>query len=104
MGVHGDRVSDQLEGWYTDPYALHEARWMSEGKPTKLVRDAGVESYDEPPDEPPKCVPERIVTEARKDGSDLKRADDAEREDPYDPKKAYRKAQDYLDSFGPFPF
>jgi hypothetical protein len=41
------------EGWYTDPFGRHEARWMSEGVPTKLVSDEGVESYDEPPDTPP---------------------------------------------------
>lgn len=41
------------EGWYTDPYGLHEARWMSMGKPTKLVRDGELESYDELPDSAP---------------------------------------------------
>lgn len=41
------------EGWFTDPYGLHEARWMSMGRPTKLVRDGEVESYEEPPDSPP---------------------------------------------------
>ena len=25
-------------GWYEDPFRGHEARWMSEGKPTFLVR------------------------------------------------------------------
>jgi len=41
------------EGWYTAPYGRHEARWMSAGTPTRLVRDGEVESYDDPPDEPP---------------------------------------------------
>jgi hypothetical protein len=36
------------EGWYTDPYGRHEARWMSDSKTTKLVRDGSVESHDEP--------------------------------------------------------
>ena len=26
-----------LGGWCTDPYVLHEARWLSDDKPTKLV-------------------------------------------------------------------
>jgi hypothetical protein len=41
------------EGWYIDPYGLHEARWMSMNKPTKLVRDGEVESYQDPPDSQP---------------------------------------------------
>ncbi len=45
-------VAEQ-RGWYTDPFGRHEARWMSDGVPTKLVRDAELESYDEPPDSPP---------------------------------------------------
>jgi hypothetical protein len=56
-------ADDREEGWYTDPFGLHEARWMSAGRPTKLVRDGTVESYDAPPDEEPSAVPERIVPE-----------------------------------------
>ena len=41
MSTHGE------EGWCTDPFGRHEARWLSFGKPTKLVRDGGVETYDE---------------------------------------------------------
>jgi hypothetical protein len=40
------------EGWYQDPFGVHEHRWMSRGQPTKLVRDGGAESYDPPPDLP----------------------------------------------------
>lgn len=50
------------EGWFTDPYGIHEARWLSEGRPTQLVRDSGSESYDKPPDRPPVAPPERIVS------------------------------------------
>jgi hypothetical protein len=32
------------EGWYTDPFGRHEARWLSDGSPTKLVRDGDAES------------------------------------------------------------
>ncbi|MGN6723539.1 MAG: hypothetical protein ACTHJM_13090 [Marmoricola sp.] len=64
------------EGWYRDPFEVHEDRWISQGKPTKLVRDQGVESYDEPPSEEidvelvPADEPEPT------DGEDLKRADE----------------------------
>jgi hypothetical protein len=29
------------EGWYTDPYGRHEARWMSAGTPARLVAQLG---------------------------------------------------------------
>lgn len=45
-------ASGDLQGWYEDPYRLHEARYFSAGHPTKLVRDGTVESYDEPPSQP----------------------------------------------------
>ena len=41
-----------VEGWYLDPYGIHEQRWMSVGRPTSLVRDSGTESHDGPPDRP----------------------------------------------------
>ena len=41
-----------MEGWYTDPYDRHEARWMSDGHLANLVRDAGVESHEDPPNQP----------------------------------------------------
>jgi hypothetical protein len=43
-------------GWNIDPYGLHEHRYFSGGLPTRLVRDGGQESYDEPPDYPPPAV------------------------------------------------
>ena len=50
------------EGWYTDPYGLHERRWLSDGSPTKLVSDGGMTSNDPPPKtlfvRPPEPVPE----------------------------------------------
>lgn len=39
-------------GWFKDPYGFHEDRWISDGKPTKLVRDAGTEGMDPPPNSP----------------------------------------------------
>jgi hypothetical protein len=47
------------EGWYRDPFAIHEDRWMSQVRPTKLVRDGGVEAYDPPPDLP---LPAELVS------------------------------------------
>ena len=43
--------SNEPQGWYGDPFRLHECRYFSAGQPTKLVRDGDVESYDEPPSE-----------------------------------------------------
>lgn len=40
------------EGWYQDPYGVHEARWFSDGTPTALVRDGRKEGRDTPPAEP----------------------------------------------------
>jgi hypothetical protein len=39
------------DGWFQDPFALHEARYISHGRATKLVRDGTSESYDPPPTE-----------------------------------------------------
>ncbi len=66
-------IDEREEGWYTDPFERHEARWMSDGTPTKLVRDGGVESYDDPPDEEPVQAPTRIEEEQAADGVDLLR-------------------------------
>lgn len=82
-----------LEGWYTDPYARHEARWMSQGKPTALVRDGKVEGHDPAPDGPFKVSPVRVEGHANaSNGADLRRADDAERGPTYDPQSAARRA------------
>ncbi len=51
-------MAERADGWYADPYGRHEARWMSGGTPTELVRDRGVQSYDPPPDEEPSQTPE----------------------------------------------
>ena len=72
------------EGWYTDPFDRHEARWMSAGQPTKLVRDRGVESFDEAPAEPPHHAPVRIEDPDATRAGDLRRADAAEARGPFD--------------------
>jgi hypothetical protein len=40
---------EDLHGWRADPYGQHEDRYFSQGQPTRLVRDGGRESYDDPP-------------------------------------------------------
>jgi hypothetical protein len=68
MGTDGPDLTaageSSEEGWFTDPYGLHEARWLSVGRPTELVRDRGTESYDQPPDTPFVRSPVRIVSPA----------------------------------------
>ncbi len=72
-------MDEQLEGWFTDPFGRHEARWFSAGSPTSLVRDGGTESRDEPPDEPPSRIPERLAPPGGPDS--IRRSDDAEQEE-----------------------
>jgi hypothetical protein len=71
-------ADERVEGWYTDPFGQHEARWMSDGSPTKLVRDGDEESYEDPPDEEPTVTPTKIAERQARDGSDLLRSDDPE--------------------------
>ena len=37
------------EGWFHDPFEVHQLRWFSAGTPTDLVRDDDVEAYEAPP-------------------------------------------------------
>jgi hypothetical protein len=83
-------VDERLEGWFTDPFGLHQARWMSQGTATRLVRDDAAESYDEPPDEHWSHDPEPILGIGRSDS--LRRADDAQLED-FDSQRAIDAAQ-----------
>ncbi len=76
------------EGWYHDPYRLHEARWISDGSPTALVRDGGVESHDLPPGTPfeGELEPiEPIGEDTGTEGEDLLRADDEHPDEIFDP-------------------
>ena len=72
------------EGWYRDPYGLHGDRWFSDGRPTNLVRDEGIESRDEPPPGKPPLPLEPIAEIDASDGRDLLRADAAEWEPEYE--------------------
>jgi hypothetical protein len=43
-------VAGELKGWNPDPFEVHEWRFFSDdGKPTLLVRDGDLRSYDPPP-------------------------------------------------------
>lgn len=100
-------MSEQFEGWYTDPYGRHEARWLSQGRPTRLVRDGTTERYDDPPvEEAPSVVPRPVEGAVPPVGGpdSLRRADDAQRGQPYDGKKAYRELMDLFDQIGQQPF
>jgi hypothetical protein len=85
-----------LEGWYTDPFGRHEARWMSRGTPTRLVRDGEVEGDDPPAsDEPFAVTPVRIEGRPPTGGRDLKRADE-EQWERFDEQKEEDAASDVL--------
>lgn len=43
----------EVEGWFQDPWARHDARWFSDGKATSLVRDGRREGNDPPPESGP---------------------------------------------------
>jgi hypothetical protein len=72
----------EAEGWYQDPYGIHEDRWYSDGHPTALVRDAGLEASDPPP--PGKASDEPLVRsiphEPDAGNADLRRAGDRTRD------------------------
>jgi len=88
-GLYRDPL--HAEGWFRDPYLVHEDRWFSDGLPTKLVRDGAVEGYDPPPPGPPKA---ELVAAPRSEmgGSDPRRADD----DPI----GYNKKEGFLFRYG----
>ena len=83
-------MTEQLEGWFTDPFGRHEARWISAGTPMSLVRDGHTEPHDDPPEEPWSHEPEPIIPVGRPDSS--RRADDAQREG-FDSQRAVDAAQ-----------
>lgn len=64
------------QGWYRDPYGVHEDRYFSDGNPTKLVRDGASEAYDEPPPGLPPGPLVEVPPGEPGDSSGLLRADD----------------------------
>lgn len=73
------------EGWYQDPFKRHEARWISDGTPTALVRDGEVESQDPPPSATFEGALQPLPDSEPADGEDLLRADAAEGQPIFDP-------------------
>jgi hypothetical protein len=71
----------KAEGWFEDPYRIHEDRWYSDGTPTALVRDAGAEAKDPPPSQKAPSGPlvRSGPDEASRGPDDLRRADDPRR-------------------------
>ena len=91
----------RAQGWYRDPYRIHGDRWFSDGRPTRLVRDRDVESYDDPPPWEP-AEPLVPVPPRPGDSSDTKRADAATRVDQtYDAKEAFMAVVDKVLGQGP---
>ena len=98
--AYSERVTQDAQGWYRDPYGLHEDRYFSVGAATKLVRDGDTESYDEPPDQPlpdAPLVPAPSPEDDEDHGLDLRRADEASSEDPYSAEVAKQRAFDVFD-------
>lgn len=50
MATGGDTPEQHRQGWFADPFGIHEARWFSQGTPTALVRDGRTEDQDPPPE------------------------------------------------------
>ena len=87
--------SAPAEGWYRDPYGLHQDRWFSAGAPTALVRDHGAESHDDPPAYPPPGPPAELPEVDQFPADDLRRADEKEADGAqYDAKQAFEEASD----------
>lgn len=87
------------EGWYQDPFGVHEERWISEGTPTKLVRDGEVECYDPPPD----AVAEGELVESvapPPHPGDLQRADAAQQESEFEERDEREKRKENISSYG----
>jgi len=91
------------EGWYKDPYHIHDERWFSSGEPTGLVRDGQVESNDPPPDERFTGELVRPESPSPPPGAGLRRADDAERGTPVDPDAALEEELDTVAFWKPMP-
>ncbi len=95
-------MKQKAQGWYRDPYGVHEDRYFSDGQPTKLVRDGRTESYDPPPPGPPKAALVEVTPKAPADNSDLRRADEREaRPAVYDEKSAFWAVMDSVAAYGP---
>jgi hypothetical protein len=89
----------KAEGWYQDPYRIHEDRWYSDGTPTALVRDAGVEAKDPPPskDAPAGALVRSVPDHVSAGPDDLRRADDPDAgETPDYTEAVFEAAREFL--------
>ena len=84
------------EGWYRDPFGLHDGRWLSGGRPTDLVCDDAQVTHDEPPDEPMPASLERLLEGGPTNGEDLKRIGDAKPREGMDPKEQSQRVWDVI--------
>jgi hypothetical protein len=92
----------KAQGWYRDPYCIHEDRYFSDGEPTRLVRDGSMECYDPPPPGPPKAELAEVRQSQTGDGNDLRRADDRSAGPAaYDKNAAFWAALDSVAVYGP---
>lgn len=92
----------KAQGWYRDPYGVHDDRYFSDGHPTKLVRDGRVESYDLPPPRPPEVELVEVIHRPLTYGSDLRRADEKEsRPSVYDRESWFWAILDSAAVYGP---
>ena len=92
----------RAQGWFRDPYALHEDRYFSDGHPTKLVRDGGVECYDPPPPGPPKVELVEVRDTQPGDASDVHRADERQAgKGVFDKRAAFWAVLDSVAVYGP---
>jgi len=94
-------VPVKAQGWYRDPYNIHEDRYFSEGQPTKLVRDGEAESYDPPPPGPPEGELVKVPDSVPSDGTDMRRADDRKAGIAYDPNATAWSTIDSAFVYGP---
>jgi hypothetical protein len=100
--VKSKEVPVKAQGWYRDPYRVHEDRYFSDGQPTKLVRDGGAESYDPPPPGPAEVELVEVAQSPPADNSDLRRADERSAgPGVYDKKAAFWAALDSVAAYGP---
>jgi len=83
----------EAEGWFVDPFLVHEERWFSDGRPTPLVRDVGVEGQDAPPSAtyPGPLTP---IDDVSVGPEDMRRADSVD--EPYDPRSGVRAVIDWF--------
>jgi hypothetical protein len=88
-----DDHDEDAEGWYKDPYQLHQQRWFSAGRPSALVRDGDVESTDAPPSESFDGPLVEVLNDPGANGNDLRRAGEGQG-GSYDANRAWDAAVD----------